>query len=124
MKEIAHDTLLKINGVSVFDTIVRYLKPPRNAEEGWTQSLVCGATSTWRTPSYVVLASGKEESSDAVGRMKEGDSVNERENFAWDETLLRFSEIRPPTYRIHGFELALRFDLKTAYLASEVQRNP
>jgi hypothetical protein len=49
------------------------------------------------TRSYVVDASGKDESSEAVGRMKEGDSVKEsaREEAGATESKLR--EIRPPT---------------------------
>lgn len=55
---------------------------------------------TLRTPSYVVLASGYEESSEAVGRMKSGDSVNESERLVvLDIGVSKLRDIKPPTYR-------------------------
>jgi hypothetical protein len=98
MNAIAHDTFDSVTGASAVDTSVRYLKPPRRASAGWTQCPVCSGAPTRSTPSKVVFWAGYEESSDAMGRMKEGDSVKESAMADEEATFSKLSEISPPTY--------------------------
>lgn len=44
-----------------------------------------------------MFGDGNEESSEAVGRMNMGDSVNDSEMAEVDVTVLKFNEMRPPT---------------------------
>ena len=53
---------------------------------------------TCSTPSNVVFCAGKDESSDAFGRMNTGDSVNERASAAEGLGAEMVRVIKPPTY--------------------------
>lgn len=97
MKDMAQDTFEIVTGASESETIVRKRKPPLSAEVGCVQKPVLRGAGTRNTPSYVVFGEGNDESSDAVGRINEGDSVNEREIADVAATVLNVSEMRPPT---------------------------
>lgn len=96
MNEIEQVTLDIVRSSSSLLTIVKYRNPPRRVAAGCCQSPLLGEV-TRSTPSNVVFAEGKDESSEALRRMNNGDSVKEKATEDEDEICSKLMEIKPPT---------------------------
>jgi hypothetical protein len=95
MNEMLQDTFEIVTGASEVDTIVRKRNPPRREKAGCVQWPKAGVT--FSTPSYVVEKWGNDESSEAVGLMKLGDSENDSAIEEPFEMESKLRDIRPPT---------------------------
>ena len=80
----------------VVDTTVRYRKPPRNMAAGWVHSPLLRGLSRFSTPSYDMFGDEFVESSDVIGLMNRGDSVNESASPEDDEAESMFIVTSPP----------------------------